>query len=120
MLQRAFSERLKEECVRRYAVRGRGSAVDNRSRVGGIGDVHAGAALAVSKRPLSPWWPATPLSDGPPPLRPRRAWPPAVPTDDRRGFGTVPSLLLGAHACSATPIAWTPPSAYLLSPVLVR
>ena len=51
MLQRAFSERLKEECVRRYAVRGRGSPVDNRSRVGGIGDVHAGAALAVSKRP---------------------------------------------------------------------
>jgi hypothetical protein len=50
MVHRAFSERLKEEYVRRYAVRGRGSAVDNRSRVGGIGDVHAGAALAVSKR----------------------------------------------------------------------
>src|SRR5919112_5829973 len=32
------------------AVRGGGSAVDNHSRVGGIGDVHASAALAVSKR----------------------------------------------------------------------
>ena len=32
------------------AVRGGGAAVDNRSRVGGIGDVHASAALAVSKR----------------------------------------------------------------------
>jgi hypothetical protein len=31
-------------------VRGGGAAVDNRSRVGGIRDVHAGAALAVSKR----------------------------------------------------------------------
>src|SRR5215208_8253355 len=119
MVQRAFSERLKEECVRRYAVRGRGAAVDNRSRVGGIGDVHAGASLAVRKRPLSPWRPATPLSDGPPPLRPRRAWSPAEPSGDRRGFGTVPSLLLGAPACSATPLAGTPPSADLLSPVLV-
>jgi hypothetical protein len=50
MVQRAFSERL-EESVRRYAVRGGGAAVDNRSRIGGIGDVPAGAALAVRKRP---------------------------------------------------------------------
>ena len=50
MVQRAFSERLKE-CDRRYAVRGGGAAVDNCSRLGGIGDVHAGAALAVIKRP---------------------------------------------------------------------
>jgi hypothetical protein len=50
MVHRAFSERRKEECVRRYAIRGGGGALDNRSRVGGIGDVHAGAALAVRKR----------------------------------------------------------------------
>jgi hypothetical protein len=48
MVQRAFSERMKES-VRRYAVRGGGGAVDNRSRVDGIGDVHAGAALAVRR-----------------------------------------------------------------------
>jgi hypothetical protein len=50
MVQKAFSERLKE-CGRRYAIRGGGGAVDNRSCAGGIRDVHAGAALAVSKRP---------------------------------------------------------------------
>ena len=50
MVQTAFSERTKES-VRRYAVRGGGGAVDNRSRVSGIGDVHAGAALAVRNRP---------------------------------------------------------------------
>src|SRR5215208_4691074 len=99
--------------VRRYAVRGGGDAVDNRSRVGGIGDVHAGAALAVRKRPLSPWRPATALSDGPPPLEPRRSWPPGAPSDDRQGFLIIPLLLRGAHACSATPKAGTRPSEYL-------
>src|SRR5215203_3358844 len=120
MVQRAFSERLKEECVRRYAVRGRGAAVDNRSRVGGIGDVHAGATLAVRKRPLSPWRPATPLSDGPPRRGPHPAWPPGALSGDRQGFGRVPSLLRGARACSATPIAATRPSGYYLNPVHVR
>ena len=37
--------------VRRSAVRGGGYAVDNRSRVGGIRYVHAGAALAVRRQP---------------------------------------------------------------------
>jgi hypothetical protein len=50
MVQRAFSERLKEESVRRYAVRDGGGAGVNHSRVGGIRDVHAGASLAVRKR----------------------------------------------------------------------
>src|ERR671910_638638 len=72
------------------------------------------------KTATSPGRPATPLSDGPPRRGPRRAWPPAVPSGDRQGFGTVPSLLREARACSATPIAGTPPSGYHLSPVLDR
>src|SRR5215217_2047078 len=67
----------------------------------------------------SPWRPVTPLSVGPPPLRPRRSCSPGAPSGDRRGFGTVPSLLREARACSATPIAATLPSADLC-PVLVR
>jgi hypothetical protein len=50
MVHRAFSERLKEECGRRNAFRGGGAAVDNRSPLGSVRDVHAGAALAVRKR----------------------------------------------------------------------
>src|SRR5215208_8374928 len=103
-----------ERSVARYVIRVVGGAGLSHSRLGSTRDLHAGASLAVRKRPLSPWRPATPLSDGPPPLRPRRSWPPAVPSDDRRGFGRVPSLLLGAPACSATARAGTPPSADLL------
>ena len=53
------------------------------------------------------------LSDGPPRRGPRLAPPPASPSGGRRGFGTIPSLLRGARACSATPKAGTPPSAGL-------
>src|SRR5918992_1294247 len=62
---------------------------------------------------------ATLLSDDPPHRGHRRAYPPAAPSGGRRGFGTVPSLLLVARARSAAPIAGTPPSAYLRL-VLVR
>src|SRR5215208_276197 len=72
----------------------------------------------ITKTATNPGRPATPLSDGPPRLGPRRAWPPAAPSGDRQGFGTVLSLLRGARACSATPIAATRPSADP-SPVLV-
>src|SRR5215217_939395 len=62
---------------------------------------------------------ATPLSGDPPPLGPRRSWPPVAPSDGRRGFSTVPSLLRVARACSAAPIAGSRPSADK-SLVLVR
>src|SRR5215203_3774867 len=66
----------------------------------------------------SPSQPATPLSVGPPHLGPRRLCSQAAPSDDRRGSSTVPWLLLGARACSATPIAATRPSACHLSALL--
>src|SRR5215218_7805679 len=69
---------------------------------------------------LSPWRPATLLSDGPPHRGHHPAWPPGALSGDRQGFGRVPSLLRGGRACSATQIAGTLPSANLLSPVLVR
>jgi hypothetical protein len=46
--QGAFSEQRKG-CVRRYVIRLVGGAGFSHSRVGGIGDVRAGAALAVRR-----------------------------------------------------------------------
>src|SRR5215204_274758 len=63
--------------------------------------------------------PATPLSGGPPHREHRQPWPPGAPCGGRRGFGRVLSLLRGARARSAAPIAGTQPSAYS-SLVLVR
>src|SRR5215212_971818 len=74
-----------------------------------------GDAALFSSTDLS----STPLSGDPPHLGSRRAWPLGAPSGGRRGFGTVPSLLRGARACSAAPIAGTRPSA-CLSLVLVR
>src|SRR5215211_3408815 len=101
---------------------------ENRMKCG-FHDQLGSLAISVSRIPKpfliefitrsSPWRPVTPLSVGPPPLRPRRSCSPGAPSGDRRGFGTVPSLLREARACSATPIAATRPSADLLSPVLV-
>jgi hypothetical protein len=50
MVQRAFSERLKES-VRRYAIRVVGGAGLSHSRLCSTRDLHAGASLAVRKRP---------------------------------------------------------------------